>query len=84
MKIRCKECNWEGVLEQVLEAKHPFQDQVLIYGCPKCLEAEPFETLCDEPGCRDIYSCGTPSPSGYRQTCHKHIPIVSHSVEGRQ
>lgn len=30
--------------------------------------------LCDEPGCYDTISCGTPTSEGYRSTCSKHIP----------
>ena len=30
--------------------------------------------LCDEPGCYDEISCGTPTPDGYRSTCSKHAP----------
>lgn len=30
--------------------------------------------LCDEPGCFDVGSCGTPTKEKYRLTCHKHIP----------
>lgn len=30
--------------------------------------------LCDEPGCFNRVSCGTPTPTGYRSTCHTHYP----------
>lgn len=30
--------------------------------------------LCDEPGCYDEITCGTPTPDGYRSTCSKHAP----------
>ena len=30
--------------------------------------------LCDEPGCYDAISCGTPTPEGYRSTCYNHAP----------
>jgi hypothetical protein len=30
--------------------------------------------LCDEPGCFDFISCGTPTDDGYRSTCSKHAP----------
>jgi hypothetical protein len=30
--------------------------------------------LCDEPGCFNQISCGTPTPTGYRSTCHTHYP----------
>lgn len=36
----------------------------------------PAHLLCDEPGCGEESTCGTPIPGGYRRTCHKHIPKV--------
>lgn len=35
---------------------------------------------CDEPGCMDQISCGTPIPGGYRQTCGKHQPRCEKST----
>lgn len=35
------------------------------------------EMCCDEPGCKKQISTGTTTPSGYRQTCHDHIPTTS-------
>lgn len=32
------------------------------------------EMRCDEPGCLHKYSSGTPTPTGYRWTCHEHRP----------
>jgi hypothetical protein len=32
--------------------------------------------ICDEPGCLEFVSCGTPTEDGYRSTCHKHIPVT--------
>ncbi len=29
---------------------------------------------CDEPGCTEGQSCGTPSKDGYRRTCGEHAP----------
>lgn len=29
---------------------------------------------CDEPGCLRQIHAGTPTPTGYRQTCHEHRP----------
>ena len=33
-----------------------------------------WQTRCDEPGCKEQVSCGTPTPTGYRNTCGKHRP----------
>ena len=30
--------------------------------------------LCDEPGCLNNVSCGTPTDDGYRSTCYEHKP----------
>jgi hypothetical protein len=30
--------------------------------------------ICDEPGCLKDVSCGTPTDSGYRNTCLDHAP----------
>lgn len=60
-----------------LTAPHPFQDG-LIYGCPKCCEAETLRATCDVPGCWELGDCGTPVQhgvsEGYRWTCHWHKP----------
>lgn len=32
------------------------------------------EMCCDEPGCTKAISSGTPTPAGYRNTCHEHGP----------
>ncbi len=29
--------------------------------------------ICDEPGCRELATCGYQTPSGYRRTCGKHF-----------
>lgn len=31
-----------------------------------------FAGLCDEPNCFESASCGSPTDSGYRWTCHEH------------
>lgn len=38
-------------------------------------EPHPAEHLrCDEPDCRQQSSAGTPTLTGYRRTCHEHLP----------
>lgn len=32
------------------------------------------DEMCDEPGCKEPITCGTPTPSGYRRTCSEHCP----------
>jgi hypothetical protein len=35
---------------------------------------KPYLGLCDEPDCYSEISCGTPTESGYRNTCGTHMP----------
>lgn len=32
------------------------------------------EAQCDEPGCKEQITCGTPTADGYRNTCWPHHP----------
>lgn len=32
------------------------------------------DEMCDEPGCKEEITCGTPTPTGYRRTCSTHAP----------
>ncbi len=76
MKLRCKECELVLKADQRLKAENPFSPHQCdtIFGCPECYEINQFVGLCDEPGCELEISCGTPTPTGYRQTCYKHVP----------
>lgn len=71
---RCKVCGWSGMAEQFLTAPNPFNAVDTINGCPNCLEVSEVEMLCDMPDCKQAVSCGTPTPSGYRNTCSEHAP----------
>jgi hypothetical protein len=74
---RCDECRrWTGAHEEMLEAPNPFALDETINGCPLCRAIERFEMLCDEPGCDESASCGTPTKDGYRQTCSRHMPLT--------
>lgn len=73
-KVGCKECSWRGASGDLLLAKSPFQKGDTLVGCPSCKCVNCFESLCDEPGCFEPVSCGTPTPTGYRSTCGKHTP----------
>jgi len=48
--------------------------RVNIYGSPNCKSIDKLVVLCDESGCSQEVVCGTPTKTGYRRTCHKHIP----------
>jgi hypothetical protein len=73
-KLVCKGCGWRGTADQLLQGNNPFAPHETIYGCPQCKEIEPHRTCCDEPGCWEQDTCGTPTPAGYRRTCDKHAP----------
>jgi hypothetical protein len=36
--------------------------------------ADAMPSICDEPGCLNFVSCGTPTEGGYRHTCGDHQP----------
>lgn len=74
MKMKCNGCDWVGESEDLLIGEHPFQDGCELQGCPECREIWDIRRACDEPGCREEATCGTPTPAGYRSTCGKHIP----------
>jgi hypothetical protein len=60
----------------MLQAKNPFNEQENLFVCPECLTLEnTVYTACDEPGCNQAASSGTPTPNGYRNTCHDHYPF---------
>lgn len=79
-KVRCGEnrCSWHGLESQVLRAPDPFTEGDELYACPDCKEVNNIEYACDEPDCWNQVSCGTPTPTGYRTTCGKHVPPEFH------
>jgi hypothetical protein len=77
MKVKCHErhCNWQGYEDEILVAEHPFGYEGAIIGCPKCKSIATIDYVCDEQGCWEVATCGTPSIDGYRHTCLKHKPV---------
>ena len=71
---KCTECNKIFEMDEILKAENPFYKQELIYGCPECFSIDSFLVICDEVGCKDVVTCGTPTKEGYRGTCGKHKP----------
>jgi hypothetical protein len=71
---RCGNC--EAIIDEeaLLRAPSPFDPDETLRGCPECLCAEDFTPICDKDGCDAEVSCGTPTPTGYRRTCHEHKP----------
>lgn len=70
----CTECGWCGDAAEVLNNQNPFDPGDTIVGCPKCKSVNTMRTVCDEPDCWEPDTCGTPTPTGYRRTCHEHKP----------
>jgi hypothetical protein len=75
-RVLCSDyrCRWHGTRAEVLRAPSPFDAEQMLNGCPKCKAVDTIVTACDEPDCWEPVSCGTPTPTGYRNTCGKHFP----------
>jgi hypothetical protein len=39
------------------------------------------EEMCDESGCNEPSTCGTPTPAGYRRTCSDHCPKLDAAID---
>lgn len=74
--VRCGDlmCGWVGAPIEVLEAPSPFDPDETLQACPLCGRINDMRICCDEPECFQEADCGTPTPSGYRNTCAKHSP----------
>jgi hypothetical protein len=77
-KVKCSErrCNWRGQDDELLRGKNPFDADDIVIGCPECKRIDSIVCVCDEDGCWDKVTCGTPTPDGYRNTCGKHSPGI--------
>jgi hypothetical protein len=73
-KLLCKDCRAHATEDEILKAPNPFEPIVDLWGCPNCKSVDCFEVACDEDGCWESVTCGTPTPDGYRNTCSKHRP----------
>jgi hypothetical protein len=70
-------CDCSRISHEVdmLYALNPFDSGDTINGCPHCKQIGQWTEVCDEKGCNDSASSGTPvAGSDYRRTCHKHVP----------
>jgi hypothetical protein len=91
-KVKCPECDWCGVDEELQKAEHPFAESSMhgvinyIYGCPECDHAmEGFPYCCEEEGCWKESTCRTPFNGRYYSTCYEHIPqkLTAECGEGK-
>ncbi len=74
LKYGCQECRWTGYDAELLVAPHPFSEGCKVHGCPSCQDICGLVMICDEAGCKDPVSCGTPVDGDYRSTCYAHMP----------
>ena len=72
----CEHCYAKIEGDKVLRAPSPFDKSELL-ACPQCKEVNRLGVPCDEPGCWELCCCGTPTPTGYRLTCHLHQPTTA-------
>lgn len=82
-KYKCGNCGKISQQKDILTAPDPFDLGEIIFGCPFCKQIGELFTLCDEPGCKEISTCGFPSKNsknGYRRTCGKHIVRVKNET----
>jgi ssDNA-binding Zn-finger/Zn-ribbon topoisomerase 1 len=79
-KWQCTECRVISIQSDLLEAKNPFDEEMVISGCPICKTVESFTEICDEPGCTRDASCGFPTLTGYRRTCGDHMRMYDIEV----
>lgn len=81
-KLLCNECGWTGRFRNALHGYSPFGDKDPIIGCTGCFDIGTLVTVCDEPNCKEIATCGTATNAMYRTTCVKHkIPAKTHILQ---
>lgn len=77
MRFVCEECS-ARISTKVLSAPNPFDNSDTITGCPSCKSVNTLRSTCDELGCWEPDTIGTPilhgQSEGYRRTCWKHVP----------
>jgi hypothetical protein len=71
----CDECGWHGNNpESVMIPMYANRDEAIDV-CPKCrCVKSSLSVCCEEPGCKNEASCGTPHQTGYKRHCHLHPP----------
>lgn len=71
----CQNCDWHGLVSEVLRAPNPFDIEETMPGCPKCKTPNRIAMACEHDGCWEGITCGTPLEDGrYALTCGKHAP----------
>ena len=80
-KYICNCCQHKMLGQERLIAPNPFDATDVVIGCPKCKTVGDFQLICDEEGCWEQQSCGTPVKDKgdgiiYRMVCGKHYKIL--------
>jgi hypothetical protein len=72
----CIECGWTGPTPCTTWLQMGGRPRQAINCCPECMGINTtIEPCCDEPGCTEPSSCGTPTAAGgYKRHCHNHPP----------
>ena len=78
-KYVCAECDWKGIAPLLLRAANPFNADDMLIGCPSCKSVNTLSVACDEDGCWDYVTCGTPTADGYRRVCGLHFRRITQS-----
>ena len=78
----CLDCRYIGVEKDFDRFKDP-ENAAHWTICPRCRTADNITTVCDEPGCKRESTCGFPTDSGYRRTCHAHSGMSPFTRLGR-
>jgi hypothetical protein len=75
-KVICKECDWRGTSEDVLEAPNPFDPEDTLTGCPGCKQVDTMVQGCFHRGCLNEAATGGFSdpkdPKNYVWACYEH------------
>ena len=80
MKVKCSLCQWQGQNDSLLVADNPFLKGDTISACPDCLSIQTTEVCCEEPGCWDLATCGTPfGVRQYKSHCYNHPPVPTNT-----
>jgi hypothetical protein len=72
----CQECNL--ISTEFLTAPSPFDPADTVIGCPHCHAVNAIVQVCEHDGCKQIATCGSPTPEGYIRTCGQHFPGRDH------
>ncbi len=73
-KTKCtnRRCNWTGYNNQLLSAQNPFEQDEIMYACPKCRDTENITGVCEIDKCWEESTCGLNTLDGYKRLCCNH------------